>query len=57
MNIKTINLNNFEVLKKNFESYLTIIYDNNSYLNETSEQNYKYIIKIILIKKFRFLFA
>lgn len=50
---KTINLNkkiiydnnNFEVLKKNFESYLTIIYDNNSYLNKASEQNYKYIIK------------
>lgn len=36
--------NNFEVLKKNLESYITIIYDNNSYLDETSKQNYEYII-------------
>lgn len=42
--------NNFEVLKKNFESYLTIIYDNNSYLNEASKQNYEYIINFNLDK-------
>ena len=55
---KTININkkiiydnnNFEVLKKNFESYLTIIYDNNSYLNEASKQNYEYIINFNLDK-------
>jgi len=49
---KTININkkiiydnnNFEILKKNLESYVTIIYDNNSYLDETSKQNYEYII-------------
>lgn len=55
---KTININkkiiydnnNFEVLKKNFESYLTIIYDNNSYLNEASKQNYEYVINFKLDK-------
>jgi hypothetical protein len=42
--------NNVNVLKKNFESYLTIIYDNNSYLNEASKQNYEYIINFNLDK-------
>lgn len=37
--------NNLDVLKKNFESYLTIIYDNNNYLDEKSKENYEYIIK------------
>lgn len=42
------NNNNLDVLKKNLESYLTIIYDNNSYLDETSKQNYEYIINFNL---------
>jgi len=44
--------NNVNVLKKNFESYLTIIYDNNSYLNEALKQNYEYIINFNLDKDF-----
>ena len=44
------NNNNLDVLKKNLESYLTIIYDNNSYLDETSKQNYEYIINFNLDK-------
>ena len=50
INKKIIYDNNFEVLKKNFESYLTIIYDNNSYLNEASKQNYEYVINFNLDK-------
>lgn len=45
---KKIIYNNLDVLKKNLESYLTIIYDNNSYLDETSKQNYEYIINFNL---------
>lgn len=48
INKKIINNNNIDILKKNLESYLTIIYDNNSYLNQTSKQNYDYIIKVNL---------
>lgn len=53
--IKQINLNkriiydnNIDILKKNFESYLTIIYDNNSYLDKTYKKNYEYIINFNL---------
>ena len=40
--------NNVNLLKKNLESYLTIIYDNNNYLDKTSKQNYEYIINFNL---------
>lgn len=46
INKKTIqDNNNINALKKNLESYLTIIYDNNSYLKEIFKQYYDYIIK------------
>jgi hypothetical protein len=43
--------NNIDVLKKNFESYLTIIYDNNSYLKKNFKQYYDYIIKFNMEQK------
>jgi predicted esterase YcpF (UPF0227 family) len=46
INKKTIqDNNNINALTKNLESYLTIIYDNNSYLKQNFKQYYDYIIK------------
>ncbi len=45
---KILDDNNVDILKNNLESYLTIIYDNNSYLDETFKQTYEYIIKFNL---------